>query len=174
MRDQRDDMDMPRRGPQDTAQEERGGRHRHAPPAPRASSFSPGEQPGTVPFRTRPLRQQQVRWHDGEEPDEAPAGRRGAATSRGTRAGTWFRGLTGSLALGLLLVSLALIAVQIWADQQGQAGPGIGMTTTHVIGSVLALVLQRFAERNRDRRGAAALLAQLLVVFGILWFWWWL
>ncbi|MCA1185489.1 MULTISPECIES: hypothetical protein [unclassified Saccharopolyspora] len=186
MTDQRnDDMDMPRRAQQEAV---RGGaRHRPAPqtlrrPRP-AAGTRPGEgaeQPGAVPFRsespTRP-RRERVEWHDEDEFDaddaEAAAvrGHRGAA---GTRIGTWFRGLTGSLALGLLLVALALIGVQVWATRQGQDGPGTAMIVSHAVAAVLALVLQRFADRNRDRRGAAALLAVLVAVFGTLWFWWWL
>ncbi|MEU6132612.1 hypothetical protein ABZ805_25830 [Saccharopolyspora sp. NPDC047091] len=180
-------MDMPRRAQQEAA---RGGaRHRPAPqtlrrPHPAAGSWPAdgADQPGTVPFRSSTPaggRRQRVEWHDEDEFDEetaeAPTVRRHHRSGAGgTRIGTWFRGLTGSLAVGMLLVALGLIGVQVWATRQGQDGPGLAMIISHAVGAALALALQHFADRNRDRRGAAALLALLVAVFGPLWFWWWL
>ncbi|WP_243789832.1 hypothetical protein [Saccharopolyspora gloriosae] len=177
-------MDMPRRGPQDAARGSSDARHRQPPQTlrqPRRAAGSgtrteadaPADQPGTVPFRSSRAPRQSVEWYQEEEPDERPTTRRGGA-ARGTLAGTWLRGLTGSLAFGLLLVTLGLIGVQIWSTRQGEAGPGTSMIVTHAVGVVLALGLQSFADRHRDRQGAAALLGVFLAVFGALWYWWWL
>lgn len=175
-------MDMPRRGPQDAARGDSDASHRqaqalrrpHQAPGYGARPGAPADQPGTVPFRSsRPPRQRPVEWYDEPDADERSTVR-GAGAASGTRSGTWLRGLTGSLALGLLVVTVGLLGVQIWSTRQGEAGPGTSMIVTHVVAVVLALVLQAFADRNRDRRGAAALLGVLIAVFGTLWFWWWL
>lgn len=99
-----------------------------------------------------------------------PAARR----RRHSRAGTFARGLTGCLSAGFVVLALGLIGVQFWAIGNGQQGPGAGRLITHVAVAALVLVLQRVADRRRDRVGGLATFGVLGCVLGSIWFWWWL
>ncbi|MGI8310252.1 hypothetical protein [Saccharopolyspora hattusasensis] len=90
-----------------------------------------------------------------------------------SQAGSAFRGLTGALAVGLLLLALGLVAVQFWATGQGQQGPGLAAVIAQLVASLVALALQSVADRRRDARGGLAALGAFVVVIGSLWFWWW-
>ncbi len=118
-----------------------------------------------------------LRISDAEE-DSGPrrTGRtpRPAARRRPTRAGTFVRGLTGCLSAGFAVLALGLIGVQFWAIGNGQQGPGPGRLITHVAVAALVLVLQRVADRRRDRAGGLAAFGVLGCVLGSIWFWWWL
>lgn len=121
-------------------------------------------------------------------PGEAPASpahkhrhaprRRGGAprrppAARPTRAGSIARGLTGSLAVGLLVLAATLGGVQWWASAQGFFGPGVGFVIGHFVASGAALALQAVADRRRDVTGGLASLGVLVVVLGALTYWWW-
>lgn len=88
-------------------------------------------------------------------------------------AGTTLRSFTGALATGSLLLALVLIGVQFWATGQGQQGPGIGAVLSQVVAGLVALALQTYADRNRNRNGGLAVAGVLVVVIGSIWYWWW-
>ena len=91
---------------------------------------------------------------------------------RGT-AGRMLRGLSGALAVGLVVLTLVL-AVALWLSGPVMvSGPGTGPLVGHGAGALIALLLQRAADRSRGGRAAAASLAVLSVVGAVLWFWWW-
>ncbi|WP_433871490.1 hypothetical protein [Saccharopolyspora sp. CA-218241] len=90
-----------------------------------------------------------------------------------TRFGRLLRGLSGSLALGSLLLALALIGVQIWAVQHGYRGPGAASVVSQSLVALVALFAQSIADRRRDRVGALFAAGALALVLGSLWFWWW-
>ena len=93
------------------------------------------------------------------------------------------REVSGALAVGLVVLTLVLAAAQ-WLSGQwlsGQwlggpatvSGPGTGALIGHGAGALLALLLQRAADRSRGGRAVAASLAVLSVVAAVLWIWWW-
>ena len=96
-----------------------------------------------------------------------------AQPRRVSAAGTALRSFSGALAMGSLLLGLALIGVQFWATGHGQQGPGVGSVISQLVAGLVALALQTYADRNRDRNGGWAVVGVLVVVLGSLWFWWW-
>lgn len=84
------------------------------------------------------------------------------------------RGFTGSLAVGLLALALALIGVQFWATHQGQEGPGIAAVIAHLVAAIVALTLQAIADRRRDLVGGLLTAGVFAITLGSIWFWWWL
>ncbi|GAA2811434.1 hypothetical protein [Saccharopolyspora taberi] len=135
-----------------------------------------------APFpRTRPIPATRSQPLSGREQAEVAAWRGHVARSRGrhaisrpTRSGTAARGLSGALAVGLLILALGLIGVQYWATNSGQEGPGIGVVIGHLVSAAVALVLQALADRRRDLTGGLATIGVYAVVLWALWFWWWL
>ena len=117
--------------------------------------------------------------------DDSASGARGAPSrARGTprptrrrrpsRAGTFARGLAGCLTAGLVVLTLLLVGVDFWSAGNGQQGPGTARLITHLVVSALVLVLQRVADRRRDRVGGLATFGVIVSVVGAIWFWWWL
>lgn len=85
------------------------------------------------------------------------------------------RGLSGALAVGLVVLTLVLAVAQ-WLSGPVTvtvSGPGTGPLVGHGAGALIALLLQRAADRSRGGRAVAASLAVLSVVGAVLWFWWW-
>jgi hypothetical protein len=93
------------------------------------------------------------------------------------------REVSGALAVGLVVLTLVLAAAQWlsgqWLGDQwlgGPAtvsGPGTGALIGHGADALLALLLQRAADRSRGGRAVVASLAVLSVVAAVLWIWWW-
>ncbi|WP_199740444.1 hypothetical protein [Saccharopolyspora rhizosphaerae] len=112
-------------------------------------------------------------------PPEGPRARRSRARHelaqprRVSAAGTTVRSFTGALAMGSLVLALALIGVQFWATSHGQQGPGVSAVLSQLVAGLVAVALQTYADRHRDRAGGAAVAGVLVVVLGSLWFWWW-
>ncbi|MGK3205547.1 hypothetical protein [Amycolatopsis sp. MEPSY49] len=75
--------------------------------------------------------------------------------------GRWWRGFTGSLAAGLTVLAIGVLAVAGIGLYTGAPGPGPALLIGHPIAAVLALLAQRVADR---RNGAAAAGAGLAVV----------
>jgi hypothetical protein len=136
----------------------------------------------TPPWQQRqPPTLRQPTWY---EDVESPAwrSRAGAGSGRPTVphmrqkrphwTGTAARGITGSLAVGSLLLALGLVVAQIWATHNGQQGPGIGILIAHFVTAGVAMTLQALADRKRDLAGGLSALGVLVVVLGSLWFWW--
>ena len=88
-------------------------------------------------------------------------------------AGRMLRGLSGALAVGLVALTLVLAVAQWLSGPVTVSGPGTGQLVGHGAGALIALLLQRAADRSRGRRAVAAALAVLSVVGAVLWFWWW-
>jgi len=83
------------------------------------------------------------------------------------------RGLSGALAAGLVVLGLVLAGAQWLSGSATVPGPGAGTLLGHGVGGIVALLLQRVADRSRGGRSVAASLAVLAVVGAVLWFWWW-
>ncbi|MDP9642180.1 hypothetical protein J2S53_002125 [Actinopolyspora lacussalsi] len=88
--------------------------------------------------------------------------------------GRAFRGLTGALTAGLLVLAVALVGVQLWGSGLGGVGPGWRMLLGHGLASVAALLLQFAADRGSRPVAGWCSLAAMLVVLGTLTYWWWL
>jgi hypothetical protein len=84
-----------------------------------------------------------------------------------------WRGVGGALAVGLVLLTLALIGVQVYAGTRDLPGPGLDVVAGHGVAALAAVVAQVVADR---RRGWVVALCGLLVVLlaaATLWFFWW-
>ncbi|WP_307868075.1 hypothetical protein [Umezawaea beigongshangensis] len=86
-------------------------------------------------------------------------------------ARTW-RGTTGVLAAGSLLLALAVIGVQVHAGNRGLPGPGAFVVTGHVVAAVVAVAAQVVADRRGGRVGALCGLVVLVAVATSLWLFW--
>ncbi|MDA3626215.1 hypothetical protein [Saccharopolyspora oryzae] len=111
-------------------------------------------------FRTQPIPAVPGRGRHAHQPARRSKGR--------------FRGLSGSLAAGFLVLALLLAGVQFWATGQGQEGPGLPAVISQLAASLVALALQAVADRRRDLTGGLATAGVFVLVLGSLWFWWWL
>ncbi|NIJ13944.1 hypothetical protein FHU38_004288 [Saccharomonospora amisosensis] len=95
------------------------------------------------------------------------------ACENARRPSRWWRVLTGSLAAGLALLALAVLAAEVFGWASGAAGPGALAVTGQVAGAVLALVAQGVADRARGRTAALAGLAVVALAAAVLWLFWW-
>ncbi|RKT52679.1 hypothetical protein [Saccharothrix australiensis] len=84
-----------------------------------------------------------------------------------------WRGASGAVAVGLVLLALALIGVQVYAGSHDLPGPGVDVVVGHAVAAVVAVVAQIFADR---RTGWAATTCGLVVLAAgatALWSFWW-
>lgn len=101
-------------------------------------------------------------------------GARGRHSRRApSRSGSATRGLSGALAVGSLVLALALVGVQFWATGEGQQGPGLPAVISQLVTAVAAVAAQAVADRRRDLTGGIATLGVFVLVLGSLWIWWW-
>ncbi|MBB5956139.1 hypothetical protein FHS29_002725 [Saccharothrix tamanrassetensis] len=85
---------------------------------------------------------------------------------------TW-RGVSGAVAVGLVLLALALIGVQVYAGAHDLPGPGVDVVIGHVVAALVAVVAQVFADRRTRWVSAGCSLAVLVVGAITLWLFWW-
>lgn len=99
-----------------------------------------------------------------------PSHRRGGPR-RGARI---WRGLTGALTAGWVVVTTVIVAAQIAAWGTGGEGPGTAAVVGHVGGSALALGAQRVVDRARGTSlsAASAGAGVLGVTAALLWLFW--
>ncbi|SFB51471.1 hypothetical protein SAMN05216266_115100 [Amycolatopsis marina] len=97
----------------------------------------------------------------------------GQSSNRRTRRGRWWRGLTGSLVAGLVVLAVIVLGAQIAGLVSASEGPGPFMVVGHVVGAALAVVAQRIADRAHGGPAALAAAAVLLLAFTTLWLFWW-
>ncbi|ASR34331.1 hypothetical protein BAY61_04240 [Prauserella marina] len=89
------------------------------------------------------------------------------------RAGRLWRGVTGSLAAGLVILALAVFGAVVLGWVTGAVGPGLWPLLGHVAGAVAGVAAQRFADRHSGAKAAAAGVAVAGVAASVLWFFWW-
>ncbi|XVV04773.1 hypothetical protein ACQPW3_04985 [Actinosynnema sp. CA-248983] len=84
-----------------------------------------------------------------------------------------WRGVSGAVAVGLVLLALALLGVQVYAGTRDLHGPGVDMVAGHVVAGLVAVVGQVVADRARRWIAAGASLGVLVVGALVLWVYWW-
>lgn len=85
---------------------------------------------------------------------EAPGAKQWALI-RGLRA------LSGTVAAGIVVLTVVVIASAYLGGNRGFPGPGTTSITAHIVASVVALAAQIFCDR---RRGVAAIAASVVVL----------
>jgi hypothetical protein len=101
-------------------------------------------------------------------PDGRPAG-----DERGRLPRSRWRGLTGALAAGLVVLALVVLGSGVLALITGTPGPAVFMLVGHPVAAVLALVAQRFVDTKRRRVAGVAAVAVLAITAATLWLFWW-
>ena len=102
-------------------------------------------------------------------PPPGPDGRQ-AGDERGRLPRSRWRGLTGALAAGLVVLALVVLGSGVFALITGTPGPAVFMLVGHPVAAVLALVAQRFVDTRRRRVAGVAVLA---ITAATLWLFWW-
>lgn len=100
------------------------------------------------------------------EPDEA------AAEEPSKPGGRWWRGFTGSLAAGLAVLAVGVLAVAGIDLYTGAPGPGAALLIGHPLAAVLALLAQRVADRRTGVPAAGAGVAVVLFTVSALIIFW--
>lgn len=83
------------------------------------------------------------------------------------------RAFSGSVAAGLALLTAVVVVVAIVGGQRNFPGPGAVSITVHAVGTVAALVSQRWADRRRGLIAVIASLAVFALAGVVLWTQWW-
>jgi predicted permease len=84
-----------------------------------------------------------------------------------------WRGLTGALAAGLVVLALVVLGSGVLALITGTPGPAVFMLVGHPVAAALALVAQRFVDTRRRRVAGVAAVAVLAITAATLWLFWW-
>jgi predicted lipid-binding transport protein (Tim44 family) len=85
----------------------------------------------------------------------------------------WWRGLTGTLAAGLVVLALAVLGTGVFAIFSSIAGPGPMFLVVHPVAAIVAVLAQRVADRRQGVLAAAAGIAVVAIVAVVLWLCWW-
>jgi len=83
------------------------------------------------------------------------------------------RELTGALAVGLSVLAIVVLVFQVLAWIRDMPGPGATMVGGHLGAAVLAVVVQRVADRNGGWLAGLAALAVLVITGVTMWLLWW-
>ncbi|UUV35150.1 hypothetical protein NQK81_17450 [Amycolatopsis roodepoortensis] len=88
-------------------------------------------------------------------------------------SGRFWRGLTGSLAAGMAVLAVCVVAIASVCLFTGAPGPGLLILIGHPVAAVVALLAQRVAD-SRDGRaaGGAGLVVVVSVTAALSLFWW--
>ncbi|GAA1307084.1 hypothetical protein [Saccharothrix xinjiangensis] len=84
-----------------------------------------------------------------------------------------WRGVSGTLAVGLVLLALALIGVQVYAGTRDLPGPGLDVVAGHAAAAVAAAVAQVLADRRTGRAVTLCGLVVVVLTALTMWFYWW-
>lgn len=83
------------------------------------------------------------------------------------------RALSGSVAVGLVMLAIGIVVVSIMGGRRGFPGPGTESLVVHLAGSAAVVLLQRISDRRRGVLAAMASLAVFAVAAAVLWTQWW-
>jgi hypothetical protein len=99
---------------------------------------------------------------------EEPAG-----AAQDGRRGRFWRGLTGSLAAGMVALALCVVVIAVICQFTGAHGPGLPMLIGHPVAALLAMLAQRVADmRNGRVAGFAGVGVVVSVTAALSLFWW--
>ncbi|AHH94366.1 hypothetical protein BC739_007265 [Kutzneria viridogrisea] len=83
------------------------------------------------------------------------------------------RGLSGAVTVCAVLLVLLVLAAQVYFQLRGYPGIGWGSVGVHAVAALLAVMLQRVADRRGGFTSALASLGVLATVAAVLWIFWW-
>ncbi|HEV7650767.1 MAG TPA: hypothetical protein VGP26_21695 [Actinophytocola sp.] len=83
------------------------------------------------------------------------------------------RELAGALAVGLSVLAIVVLVFQILAWIRGLPGPGTTMVGGHLGAAVLAVLVQRVADRNSGWPAGLAAVAVVAITAVTMWLLWW-
>ena len=88
------------------------------------------------------------------------------------RGGPW-RELSGALAVGMSVLAVVVVVFQVLAFFRDMPGPGALTVFGHIAAAVLAVFVQRFADRLTGWAAALSVLGVVAVSGAALWLFWW-
>jgi hypothetical protein len=89
------------------------------------------------------------------------------------RRGGFGRELAGALAVGLSVLAIVVVVFQVLAWIRGVPGPGATMVGGHLGAAVLAVLVQRVADKNEGVLAGLAALAVVAITGVTMWLLWW-
>lgn len=96
-----------------------------------------------------------------------------AEPKAGKRRWSLLRGLSGAVTASMVLLLLIVIGAQIYFQVRGYPGIGWGSVAVHAVAALLAVILQRAADRRTGVVSALASLGVIAEVAAVLWIFWW-
>jgi hypothetical protein len=105
----------------------------------------------------------------GPETDELEPVTERAGSAKTRPRGRWWRGLTGSLAAGLVVLALIVLGAGLFSS----GGPGTAALIAHPAAAIVALGGQWVADRRQGRAAGAGGLVVLAAAAFVLCFYWW-
>ncbi|GHG27565.1 MULTISPECIES: hypothetical protein [Amycolatopsis] len=132
--------------------------------SPEGGKAASGPEPEAPTVEQEPVGPERI------EPAEASPDAPAAPAAR--PGGRWWRGLTGSLAAGLAVLAIGVLAVAGICLFTGAPGPGATLLIGHPIAAALALVAQRVADRRNGPPAVGAGLAVVLFTVSALTLFW--
>ncbi|RSM37430.1 hypothetical protein DMA12_36810 [Amycolatopsis balhimycina DSM 5908] len=94
------------------------------------------------------------------------------APARAKDGGRWWRGFTGSLAAGLVVLAIGVLVVAGIDLYTGAPGPGPVLLVGHPIAAALAVLAQRVADRRNGLPAVGAGVAVVLFTASALTLFW--
>jgi hypothetical protein len=89
------------------------------------------------------------------------------------RRGGFGRELAGALAVGLSVLAIVVLVFQALAWIRDMPGPGALMVVGHLTAAILAVLVQRVADRASGAMAAAAAVAVVAITAATMWLLWW-
>ncbi len=87
--------------------------------------------------------------------------------------GGFAREVAGALAVGLSVLAIVVLVFQVLAWIRDVPGPGASMVGGHLGAAVLAVLVQRVADRTTGWLGGLAALAVVAITGITMWLLWW-
>jgi hypothetical protein len=87
--------------------------------------------------------------------------------------GGFAREVAGALAVGLSVLAIVVLVFQVLSWIRDMPGPGATMVGGHLGAAVLAVLVQRVADRNRGWLAGLAAAAVVVITGVTMWLLWW-
>jgi hypothetical protein len=87
--------------------------------------------------------------------------------------GGFGRELAGALAVGLSVLAIVIVVFQVLAWVRGVPGPGATMVFGHLGAAVLAVLVQRVADKATGMVAGLAALGVVVITGATMWLLWW-